>query len=47
MTTVFAHAGHWLIQLLYAVPVIGFLIALVWAKIKERRMQREPGPSSE
>ncbi len=42
--TVVAHAGHWAIQLLYAVPVFGFLGALVWAKIKERRMARHPDP---
>lgn len=35
--TVVAHAGHWAIQLLYAVPVLGFLVALAWAKIKEKR----------
>lgn len=35
--TPFAHSGHWLVQLLYAVPVLGFLGALAWAHFKEKR----------
>ena len=34
---VFAHAGHWLVQLLYAVPVLFVAGAIVWSKIQERR----------
>ena len=33
----FAHAGHWAVQLLYAVPVLFVAGAIVWSKIQERR----------
>jgi ABC-type Fe3+ transport system permease subunit len=33
----FAHAGHWLVQLLYVVPVLFVVAAIVWSKIQERR----------
>jgi hypothetical protein len=39
--TVFAHAGHWAVQLLYAVPVFFVLGAIGWSKIAERREARE------
>lgn len=38
--TVVAHSGHWAIQVLYAAPVIGFLVVLAYAKLKERRERR-------
>ena len=38
--TVVAHSGHWLVQLLYAAPVVAFLGALVFARIKEKRADR-------
>ena len=34
MTPPFAHAGHWLAQLLYLAPVIAMIGALVWARIR-------------
>jgi hypothetical protein len=34
---VFAHAGHWAVQLLYALPVFCVVGAIVWSKIQERR----------
>ena len=34
---VVAHAGHWLVQLLYAVPVLFVAGAIVWSKIQEKR----------
>ncbi len=34
---ILAHAGHWAIQLLYAVPVLFVAGAIVWSKIQERR----------
>ncbi len=34
----FAHAGHWLAQLLYLLPVVAMIGALLWARIR--------GPSS-
>lgn len=36
-----AHAGHWAINLLYAVPVLFVVGAIVWSKIQERREERE------
>lgn len=36
-----AHAGHWLVQMLYAVPVLFVVGAIVWSKIQERREARE------
>jgi hypothetical protein len=33
----FAHAGHWLPQLLYLAPVVVMLIALGVGKVRERR----------
>jgi hypothetical protein len=34
---VFAHAGHWLPQLLYLAPVVVMLVALGVGKVRERR----------
>jgi hypothetical protein len=34
---VVAHAGHWAVQLLYAVPVLFVVGAIVWSKIQEKR----------
>ena len=41
MTPVIAHAGHWLVQSLYAVPVLFVVGAIVWSKIQEKREARE------
>ena len=35
--TLFAHAGHWIGQLLYLAPVVALVGALAWAKFKDRR----------
>jgi hypothetical protein len=35
--TVVAHAGHWLAQLLYAVPLVVLLAVIVVTKVRERR----------
>ena len=32
-----AHAGHWLVQVVYFVPVLGFVIWLVVTQIRDRR----------
>jgi hypothetical protein len=32
-----AHAGHWLVQVVYFVPVLGFIVWLVVTQIKDRR----------
>jgi hypothetical protein len=37
---VLAHAGHWLVQLAYFVPVLGFLIWLGITTLRERRRDR-------
>ena len=39
MTTLLplAHAGHWLVNLAYLAPVVGFLGWLGWVTVKERR----------
>ena len=38
--TLLAHAGHWLSQLLYLVPVAVMAGAVGWSKLKERRKKR-------
>jgi hypothetical protein len=32
-----AHAGHWLVNLSYFLPVIGFLVWLAFVQIRDRR----------
>jgi hypothetical protein len=39
---VFAHAGHWAVQVLYLAPLVVFVGLLVRAKLQERR-DREAG----
>ena len=34
---IFAHAGHWAVQLLYAVPVLFVAGAIIWSKLQERK----------
>ncbi|HEX6022803.1 MAG TPA: hypothetical protein VFZ00_12460 [Solirubrobacter sp.] len=34
--TLLAHAGHWIEQALYLLPVVGLVGALAWAKYKDR-----------
>lgn len=34
--TVPAHAGHWLINLLYAAPVIGLVGLFLWDRLRHR-----------
>ena len=35
--TLVAHPGHWIWQLLYLAPIVAVVVALAWAKYKERR----------
>lgn len=35
-----AHAGHWLVNIAYFAPVIGFLSWLGWVEIRGRREKR-------
>lgn len=46
MTPVIAHAGHWLVQSLYAVPVLFVVGAIVWSKIHEKREAALTDPES-
>ena len=39
--TPLAHAGHWIAQLLYLLPVLAMLGVLGWAKLRERRHPAE------
>ena len=43
---VFAHAGHWLPQLLYLAPVLVMLGAVVVGKLRERRGRRSDTDTS-
>jgi hypothetical protein len=36
MTPLFAHAGHWIAQLLYLAPVLAMVAALLWARFRAR-----------
>jgi hypothetical protein len=38
-----AHAGHWLVNIAYFLPVVAFLAWLVVTQIKERRRSRSGG----
>jgi cytochrome c oxidase assembly factor CtaG len=42
--TVFAHAGHWLPQLLYLAPLVVLVVAIVIGRVRERRKRREANP---
>jgi hypothetical protein len=42
---VLAHAGHWLVQVMYAAPVLVLLALLAWGKLSERR-RRGRGPQT-
>jgi len=37
MTLVFAHAGHWLVQILYAAPLIVMVVLLIVGKIRDKK----------
>jgi hypothetical protein len=43
---VFAHVGHWAVQLLYLAPLAVFLGLLARAKLIERRDRRTGGPDT-
>jgi hypothetical protein len=40
--TVFAHAGHWLPQLLYVAPVAVLVLAVLVGRIRDRRSGGRP-----
>jgi hypothetical protein len=35
--TLVAHAGHWLAQLLYLLPVVAMVGAILWSKYRGRQ----------
>ncbi len=37
---VHAHAGHWLIDVAYFLPVAGFMVWLGWTTVRDRRRRR-------
>jgi membrane protein implicated in regulation of membrane protease activity len=37
---VFAHPGHWAIQLVYVAPLAALVVILIRAKVQERRERR-------
>jgi membrane protein implicated in regulation of membrane protease activity len=41
--TVFAHAGHWLAQLLYLAPLAVLVVAVAVGRWRERR-EKKPQP---
>jgi hypothetical protein len=41
MSPPLAHAGHWLVNLLYVAPVATLVLALAWQSFKERRRNVE------
>ena len=38
---VLAHPGHWLVQVAYFAPVLGFLVWLAFVSVRERRRDRD------
>ena len=44
---VFAHAGHWLPQLLYVAPVAVLVVAVLVGRLRERRSGRAQPPHDE
>ena len=42
MTIPLAHAGHWLVQLLYLAPLVLLVVVLGWGRLQERRGKRPP-----
>jgi uncharacterized membrane protein YtjA (UPF0391 family) len=37
MTLVLAHAGHWLVQILYAAPLIVMVVLLIVGKMRNKK----------
>ena len=44
---VLAHAGHWIVQVLYVAPLLAFVVILVRTKLKERRERAMLEPDAE
>ena len=41
----FAHAGHWLAQIAYLMPLVLLVVMLVAGKLRERRERRRDEPA--
>ena len=39
--TLVAHAGHWIAQLLYLMPVVAMIGAILWGKFRGRQHAAE------
>jgi uncharacterized membrane protein YtjA (UPF0391 family) len=39
-----AHAGHWLAQAAYLLPLVVLVVMLVVSKLRERRERRDDSP---
>jgi cytochrome c oxidase assembly factor CtaG len=44
---VFAHAGHWLPQLLYLAPLVVLVVAILVGRIRQRREARAGGHAAD
>jgi cytochrome c-type biogenesis protein CcmH/NrfF len=42
-----AHAGHWLVWVLYTIPVFAVLIAVVVASVRARKLAEAEGVDEE
>ena len=40
MTFVLGHTGHWLVNVLYAAPVVAVTAYIAWGEVKRRRRGR-------
>jgi hypothetical protein len=40
LVVMFAHAGHWLVSVMYALPVLGLGVALLIDVLRQRRRRR-------
>ena len=45
--TVVAHAGHWLVQIAYFLPVVIFLIWLAFTVVRDRRRDDAERPEAQ
>ena len=45
--TVFAHAGHWAVQLLYLAPLVVLVWMLIAARMRDRRRRDSSVDSSD
>jgi hypothetical protein len=43
---VLAHAGHWLVSALYALPVVALVVALLVDVLRQRRRRRRGGEAT-